>query len=162
MSCSDFNVLGGSKWFFNKAITEQKQDTIFAGGDKSNPSKNVCKYYSSPKLGDCVFEGCTNVNGFQGDLKNKSGVPSVPGEYVLSNENVIDTPVNDKGSLSKNPGLLALAIILPIVLLGLCIFIPMFFRKKANVKSIFMFRELLKNQPWMEKYQNQCLKNMLL
>ncbi|KAJ3299304.1 hypothetical protein HK104_009423 [Borealophlyctis nickersoniae] len=53
-ACTDVNVLGGAA-----QEPDARPSVHFAGKDYSNPSENVCKYWSSNRVGDCAFKDQT-------------------------------------------------------------------------------------------------------
>jgi len=51
-SCVDYSISGGP--------TGTQQAAVYHGGDYSNPGQNVCKFFNTDRLHQCVDEPCSN------------------------------------------------------------------------------------------------------
>jgi len=52
-SCVDFKVSGGT-------AVSAKKPAVYIGGDYSNPTTDVCKFFNTDRLHQCVDEPCSN------------------------------------------------------------------------------------------------------
>jgi hypothetical protein len=71
-TCADYNIQGGLDLAPKGSPGDQK---VWQGGDASNPGKDVCKYWSSNKIGDCSFGDKKPPNPKAGDLLSQSLEP---------------------------------------------------------------------------------------
>ncbi|KAG0326334.1 hypothetical protein BGZ99_009686 [Dissophora globulifera] len=79
-TCTDYELQGGSDLVPKSAIGEQR---LWQGGDASNPGTDVCKYWSSNRIGDCSFGDQSPPNPTDDDLLSQSLEPcSRAGSFV--------------------------------------------------------------------------------
>ncbi|KAG0246385.1 hypothetical protein BGX31_002686 [Mortierella sp. GBA43] len=71
-TCTDYNVQGGENLVPKGSQGPQKS---WQGGDVSNPGKDVCKYWSSNRIGDCSFGDKKPPNPKPDDLLSQSLEP---------------------------------------------------------------------------------------
>ncbi|KAF8949399.1 hypothetical protein BGZ47_003811 [Haplosporangium gracile] len=79
-TCTDYMVQGGSDLVPRGSLGDQR---VWQGGDASNPGTDVCKYWSSNRVGDCSFGDQRPPNPRADDLLSQSLEPcSRTGEFV--------------------------------------------------------------------------------
>ncbi|KAH7050633.1 hypothetical protein BKA57DRAFT_503969 [Linnemannia elongata] len=79
-TCTDYVVQGGSDLIPRGSLGDQR---VWQGGDASNPGTDVCKYWSSNRIGDCSFGDQRPLNPRADDLLSQSLEPcSRTGEFV--------------------------------------------------------------------------------
>ncbi|KAF9912404.1 hypothetical protein EC991_011096 [Linnemannia zychae] len=79
-TCTDYVVQGGSELVQRGSLGDQR---VWQGGDASNPGTDVCKYWSSNRIGDCSFGDQRPPNPRADDLLSQSLEPcSRTGEFV--------------------------------------------------------------------------------
>ncbi|KAF9364807.1 hypothetical protein BGX34_000354 [Mortierella sp. NVP85] len=79
-TCTDYIIQGGSDLVPKGSLENQK---VWQGGDASNPGTDLCKYWSSSRIGDCCFGGQSPPNPKPDDLFSQSLEPcSRAGSFV--------------------------------------------------------------------------------
>ncbi|KAF9380075.1 hypothetical protein CPB97_008592 [Podila verticillata] len=79
-TCTDYVVQGGQDVVAPGAAGSQR---VWQGGDASNPGTDVCKYWSSNRIGDCSFGNQRPANPQADDLLSQSLEPcSRAGAFV--------------------------------------------------------------------------------
>lgn len=78
-TCTDYVVQGGQDLVASGAGPQR----VWQGGDASNPGTDVCKYWSSNRIGDCSFGNQRPANPREDDLLSQSLEPcSRAGSFV--------------------------------------------------------------------------------
>ncbi|KAG9069893.1 hypothetical protein KI688_009218 [Linnemannia hyalina] len=79
-TCTDYVVQGGNDLVPRGSLGDQR---VWQGGDASNPGTDVCKYWSSNRIGDCSFGDQRPPNPRDDDLLSQSLEPcSRTGEFI--------------------------------------------------------------------------------